>query len=172
MGSAEGAPGTAAAGDTGAARPAAAASPGREPAANGGPIVLYDGVCGLCNGFVQFVLPRDPRGRFRFAPLQGPTAAAILRRHEVPVPEGDPESIVLVEEPGTPAERLSFRSAAALGVIRGLKAPWSWLAVLRVFPRPLRDWVYDRIARARYRVFGKLDACPVPAPEHRPRFLD
>ena len=137
-----------------------------------GPIMLYDGVCGLCNRTVSFILPRDPHGRIRFAPLQGPTAAAILARHGVPIPAGDPESFVLVEEPGTPAERLSFRSTAALRVARWLAGPWSWLGALRVIPRPLRDWVYDRVARSRYRIFGKLDACPVPAPEHRTRFLE
>ena len=134
--------------------------------------MLYDGVCGLCNRFVQFVLPRDPGGRVRFAPLQGPTAAQVLLRHGVAVPEGDPESIVLVEDLGTPSERLCFRSDGALGVARWLRAPWSWLVVLRVVPRPLRDWVYERVARARYRIFGKLDACPLPSPEHRARFLD
>jgi len=137
-----------------------------------GPLVLYDGVCGLCNRFVQFVLPRDPRGRVRFATLQGPTAAQVLLRHRLAVPEGDPESIVLVEHLGTPAERLSFRSDGALGVARWLRAPWSWLVVLRVVPRPLRDWIYERVARARYRIFGKLDACPLPSPAHRARFLD
>ena len=108
----------------------------------------------------------------RFAPLQGPTAAAILQRHGVGVPDGDPESIVLVEDPGTPNERLSFRSDGALGVARWLRAPWSWLVVLRAIPRPLRDWTYARVARVRYRIFGKLDACPVPSPAHRGRFLD
>jgi predicted DCC family thiol-disulfide oxidoreductase YuxK len=134
--------------------------------------VLYDGVCGLCNRVVQFVLPRDPRGRVRFATLQGPTAAQVLLRHGVAVPQGDPESIVLVEDLGTPAERLSFRSDGALRLAGWLRAPWSWLVVLRVIPRPLRDWVYERVARTRYRIFGKLDACPLPSPEHRARFLD
>jgi len=162
-------------GDAGASRPlsgAASASPAPVAEAEAGPLVLYDGVCGLCHRFVQFVLPRDPRGRVRFAPLQGPTAADILRRHGVSVPEGDPESIVLVEHLGTSAERLSFRSDGALGVARWLRAPWSWFVVFRLVPRPVRDWLYDRVARARYRIFGKLDACPVPSPEHRGRFLD
>ena len=121
---------------------------------------------------MSFILPRDRDARLRFATLQGPIAASILARHGVPVPEGEPDSIVLVEHPDTPAERLAFRSTAALRIARALAAPWSWLAVLRAVPRPLRDWVYDRVAASRYRVFGKLDACPVPAPEHRRRFLD
>jgi predicted DCC family thiol-disulfide oxidoreductase YuxK len=135
-------------------------------------VVLYDGVCGLCNRFVNFVLPRDRRGRFHFAPLQGPFAAEVLRRHGLTPPAGDPESIVLVESCGTPSERLSNRSTAALRIVARLPGPWSWLGVLRLVPRPLRDWVYDRVANSRYRIFGKLDACPVPSRETRARFLE
>ena len=134
--------------------------------------MLYDGVCGLCNRFVSFVLPRDRAGHVRFAPLQGRFAAEVLGRHGVAAPEGDPETIVLVESPGAPDERLSFRSTAALRVAGWLDGPWSWLRLLRIVPRGLRDWAYDRVARNRYRIFGKLDACPVPTRESRGRFLD
>jgi predicted DCC family thiol-disulfide oxidoreductase YuxK len=135
-------------------------------------VVLYDGVCGLCSRLVAFLLPRDRARRLRFAPLQGPFAAAALRRHGVTPPEGDPDSIVLVEEAGTPAERLVFRSSAALRILGALPGVWPALRLLLAVPRPLRDWVYDRVAKRRYRLFGKLDACAVPSPETRSRFLD
>ena len=133
--------------------------------------MLYDGVCGLCNRVVSYVIPRDPAARIRFAPLQGRFAAEVLRRHGIPAPEGDPDSFVLVEAPGTPHERLSLRSTAALRTAAWLPRPWSWLRLLWVVPRPVRDWVYDRIAKSRYRLFGKLDACPVPTADSRARFL-
>src|SRR4051794_475805 len=71
----------------------------------GGPVVLYDGVCGLCNRIVSYIIPRDPGARIRFAPLQGRFAAEVLRRHGIPAPEGDPDSFVLVEAPGAEHER-------------------------------------------------------------------
>ena len=137
----------------------------------GGPVVLYDGVCGLCNRVVSLVIPRDPGARIRFAPLQGPFATEVLRRHGIPAPAGDPDSFVLVEAPGTPEERLWLRSTAALRAAAWLTRPWSWVRFLWVVPRPVRDWIYDRVAKSRYRIFGKLDACPLPTPESRARFL-
>jgi len=92
--------------------------------------------------------------------------------HEALLADSVGLALLVVLETLTPAERLSFRSDGALGVARWLRAPWSWLVVLRVVPRPLRDWIYERVARARYRIFGKLDACPLPSPAHRARFLD
>lgn len=153
------------------ATPGPGGAPGPAVVMTGGPIVLYDGVCGLCNRVVSYVIPRDPAARIRFAPLQGRFAAEVLLRHGIPVPEGDPDSFVLVEAPGTADERLSLRSTAALRTAAWLTRPWSWLRVFWVVPRPVRDWVYDRIAKSRYRIFGKLDACPLPTPESRARFL-
>jgi predicted DCC family thiol-disulfide oxidoreductase YuxK len=137
-------------------------------------IVLYDGVCGLCSRLVSFLLPRDRERRLRFAALQGRTASAILTRHGIaPLAAGaEPRSIVLVEFPDTPAERLFFRSTAALRIVRALPGAWPALALLLALPRALRDWGYDRVARSRYRIFGRLDACTLPSPENRARFLD
>ena len=132
---------------------------------DGGPIVLYDGVCGLCNRSVQFILRHDRAGRFRFAALQSDFARGLLRRHGLP--EDQLESVVLVRD-----GRAYRRSAAALGIARGLDAPWPLLGALgRVVPRFVADFVYDRVASSRYRVFGKLDACMLPPPEVRSRFL-
>ncbi|HEY4186160.1 MAG TPA: DCC1-like thiol-disulfide oxidoreductase family protein [Polyangia bacterium] len=137
-------------------------------------IVLYDGVCGLCSRLISFLLPRDRHRRLRFAALQGRTAAAILSRHGVTptAPGAAPQSVVLVELPDTPSERLYFRSDAALRIAHALPGAWPALALLLVLPRFLRDWGYDRVANSRYRIFGRLDACTLPSPENRARFLD
>ncbi|MFH1568337.1 MAG: DCC1-like thiol-disulfide oxidoreductase family protein [Gemmatimonadota bacterium] len=130
------------------------------------PLLLYDGVCALCNGAVRFVLRRDRQGAIRFAPLQGPTAAAVIARH--PHLEGV-DSMVWVGAAG----EVSVRSDAALAVGRYLGGPWRWLAAAAsLVPRPLRDGLYDLVARRRYRLFGRYDACPVPPPEQRARFLE
>ena len=135
-------------------------------------VVLYDGVCGLCSRLVSFLLPRDRRRRFRFAALQGQLAAAILARHGVVPPPGDPQSIVLVQFPDTPEERLYFRSTAALRILRALPGAWPALALLLALPRVVRDWGYNLVANNRYRIFGRLDACTLPSPENRARFLE
>ena len=135
-------------------------------------IVLYDGVCGLCSRIVSFLLPRDRGRRIHFAALQGQVAAEILRRHGEPPVEGDPQSIILVQQPGTPDERLFHRSGAALRIARVLPGPWPALGALLAVPRLLRDWAYDRVANNRYRIFGRTDACTLPSPENRARFLD
>jgi predicted DCC family thiol-disulfide oxidoreductase YuxK len=131
-------------------------------------LVLYDGVCGFCDRAVRFALTRDRRGLLRFAPLQGGTAASLRASHpEIPA---EAETFVYVE--GAPgAQRVYLRSEAALRVLARLDPPWRWLAWLRVLPRPLRDAAYRGFARLRYRLFGRLDACRLPAPAERERFL-
>lgn len=129
------------------------------------PIVLYDGVCNLCNGIVQFVLPRDAEGRFRFAPLQSEPGQALLRHFDMDTE--DLSSFVLVE--GT---EVYTRSSAALRVAAGLDFPWSAFGTLRYIPRPARDAVYDVVARYRYRVFGTKDRCDLPPGGSRDVFLD
>ena len=135
-------------------------------------IVLYDGICGLCSRLVSFLLPRDRERRIHFAALQGAVAAEILRRHGQPPVEGDPQSIILVLAPGSPGERLFHRSEAALRLAGVLPGAWPALRALLAVPRALRDWVYDRVANNRYRIFGRLEACTLPSPENRARFLD
>jgi predicted DCC family thiol-disulfide oxidoreductase YuxK len=127
-------------------------------------VVFFDGVCNLCNGFVQFVIRRDPAGRFVFAPLQ--SAAAEARLGTSVVPGSLPDSVLLFED-GT----LYQRSTAALRIVRGLRAPWPLLAVCLVVPRPIRDWAYDLVARHRYRWFGRRETCMVPTPALSKRFL-
>ena len=136
----------------------------------GGPIVLYDGVCALCNWVVRFTLARD-RGRvFRFAALQSDLGRGFLSRHGRNV-DALPSFFVVVD-PGGPAESLLERSDGAVFVLKRLSGVWPAVGrVLDVLPRRLRDAGYDAIARRRYATFGKYDACPLPAPEHRARFL-
>ena len=133
----------------------------------GHPILLYDGVCGFCDRTVQFVLARDRRGVMRFAPLQGEFAAGVLARH----PElRSVDSLILVEftEAG---EQVSVRSTAALRIAEYVGGGWQWARMLLLIPRRLRDAVYDLFARYRYRLFGRFDACPLPPPDVRARFL-
>ncbi len=129
------------------------------------PVILFDGVCNLCNGFVRFVIARDPAARFRFAALQSDSARRLLARLDGL--GGIPDSVVLVDR-----GRVYTRSSAALRIARGLPFPWSLARALIVVPRPLRDWVYDRVARHRYRWFGRKDVCMMPTPDSRARFLD
>lgn len=129
-------------------------------------VVLFDGVCNFCNGAVNFIIDRDRAGRFRFAPLQSEVAAALLKQHGREVPAGDPDTLILVED-----GKVYERSTAALRIARGLRMPWSLLYALIVVPRPLRDLFYRLFARNRYRLFGRSDACRMPTPELRARFL-
>ncbi|MGZ4564301.1 MAG: thiol-disulfide oxidoreductase DCC family protein [Mycobacterium sp.] len=133
------------------------------------PVLLYDGVCGVCNSAVRTILRFDPNGTLRFAALDSDFARAVFDRH--PAIAGV-DSVVFVDEPGQPAERVAVRSAAALRVVDYLGGPWKLLQVARIIPAPLRDWLYDRVADVRYRIFGKYDTCPLPPPEVRARFLD
>jgi predicted DCC family thiol-disulfide oxidoreductase YuxK len=135
---------------------------------NGG-VVLFDGVCALCNRTVQHLLERDRRGVLRFAPLQGPTAAALWQRH----PGRNPglKTMVYVRDFGTPDEVLFFRSRAVLEILSDLGGPWRWVRLARLIPGPIRDAVYNAIARRRYAWFGRYDACRLPSPGQEERFL-
>jgi predicted DCC family thiol-disulfide oxidoreductase YuxK len=128
-------------------------------------VVLFDGVCNLCNGAVNFIIDRDPSARFRFAALQSSQAAALLAPLGR-VPEVEPTSFILVED-----GHVYERSTAALRVARRLPGAWKLFYAFVVVPRPVRDVVYRFIARNRYRWFGKADACRMPTPELRARFL-
>ena len=133
-----------------------------------GPIVLYDGVCGICNRSVQMILRNDRRGRFRFAAIQSETGERLLREHGLPTAaDADGlQTVVLIED-----GKAYTRSRAALGIARRMDAPWPLLWPLVVVPGALLDVFYALVARNRYRWFGKYDACPIPAPEVRARFL-
>lgn len=128
-------------------------------------VILFDGVCNLCNSAVRFVIERDPAARFRFAPLQSAVAERLIASAGVRDPL--PDSIVLVED-----GRISTRSTAALRIARRLRFPWPAAYAIIVVPRPLRDWIYNLVARNRYAWFGRRDVCMVPTPAVRSRFLE
>ena len=139
------------------------------PASN--PIVFYDGVCGLCNRLVQFLLKHDREGRLRFASLQSDFAAKVLGRHGFD--PKDLDTVHVVENYDRPDERVLQRSDAILRAGRELGGFWSASSsIAKVVPRPLRDFVYRLVATNRYRMFGKFDSCMLPDPSQRSRFLD
>jgi predicted DCC family thiol-disulfide oxidoreductase YuxK len=145
------------------------------PASPSNPIILYDGVCGLCNRLVQFVLKHDSQDHFRFAALQSDFAIGILLRHGVAPSQTkeDLDTMYVVLEHTLPAERLASRSEAAVVVFRELGGVWAAPgAILKVLPASLRNWAYNLVARNRYRLFGKHDSCPIPKPKDRHKFLD
>jgi predicted DCC family thiol-disulfide oxidoreductase YuxK len=134
------------------------------PERRGEAVLLFDGVCNLCNAAVNFVIDRDPRGRLKFASLQSRTGQELLERFDLPT--GDFDTMVLVE-----GDRCFTRSTAGLRVARRLRQPWPLLYGFVIVPRPLRDAVYGLIARNRYRWFGRQESCRVPTPELKARFL-
>lgn len=130
--------------------------------------MLYDGVCGFCDRSVQWLLEADRDQLLRYAPLQGPTAAALRARHAA-LPT-DIDTVVLVEGEGAD-ERVYLRSDAVLRIASLLPGAPRWAQLFRWCPRPLRDALYTAFAAIRYRVWGKLDACRLPSPAERDRFL-
>lgn len=124
-------------------------------------IILYDGVCNLCDFAVRFIIPRDPEAKFCFASLQGDFAKKLLKSPPLL------HSVILVE-----GEKIYEHSTAMLRIASQLKFPWNLLGFLRIIPRPIRDAAYGLIARNRYRWFGKQETCLLPRPEWKTRFLD
>jgi predicted DCC family thiol-disulfide oxidoreductase YuxK len=139
------------------------------PRAN--PILLYDGVCGLCNRLVRFILRHDHGEAFRFSSLQNARAEEILKRHGASA--ADLDTFYVVSDPGQASERLFARSDAVAYVLRELGGMWRVGGGLwRLLPRALRDALYNLVARHRYRIFGRLDACPLPDPRNSSKFLE
>ena len=134
-------------------------------------VVFFDGVCGLCDRFVQFLLDRDRGGRIRFAPLQGDLARTVLPRHGLN--PNDLDSVVVISRWQHQSERALTRAAAVLYTLDLLGGGWRIFArVAGVVPGPLANWLYHLVARFRYKVFGRFEACPLPPPERRGRFLE
>lgn len=128
------------------------------------PIILFDGVCGLCNAFVTFLISHDPKAIFRFAPLQSSIGAKLLSENGIPADSLN--SVVVVLE-----GKAFLRSEAVLKGVRRLGGIWSLSSIFLIVPECIRDWVYDYVARNRYKWFGKYESCPLPTPEIRSRFL-
>mgnify|MGYP003579124829 CR=1 FL=1 len=135
------------------------------------PIVFYDGVCGLCNRLVQFLLRHDKHDRLRFAALQSEFASNVLGRHGID--PTDLDTLHLVVNFNEPNERVLNRSTAILRAARELGGVWSLLGALGVLvPRPIRNVFYGFVATNRYRMFGKYQTCMLPSPAQRAKFLD
>ncbi|MCF6138739.1 thiol-disulfide oxidoreductase DCC family protein [Pseudalkalibacillus berkeleyi] len=126
-------------------------------------ILLFDGECNLCNGAVQFIIDRDPKGHFKFAALQSKVGSELLQTYDLPKSFN---SIVLIQN-----AKVYQQSSAALRICRKLKGFWKLLTVLLIIPRPLRDALYNYVAKNRYKWFGKRNECMMPTPDIKKRFL-
>jgi predicted DCC family thiol-disulfide oxidoreductase YuxK len=127
-------------------------------------IVVFDGVCNFCNGAVNFIIKRDPHGKFAFTPMQSELGNQLMTR--CGVSETDVDTFLLIK-----GGRCFFFSSAALEIAKDLAGVWPLLGAFRLVPRPIRDAVYKVLARNRYTLFGKRDACMVPSEAVRSRFI-
>ena len=127
-------------------------------------LVLFDGVCNLCNASVQFVIRHDPQVKFRFAAIQSDLGREIFKGHGLDA--ADLQTFVLLVE-----GRMFVRSDAAIEVVSRFGGLWKLFAIFRLVPRAVRDSIYSWVAPNRYRWFGRKEACMVPTPEIQERFL-
>lgn len=130
-----------------------------------GPIILFDGVCNLCNSSVQFVIRHDPLGKFRFASLQSITGQQLLQQHHLPL--NNFSSFVLIED-----GKAYTQSTGALKATRHLKGLWKMLYGFIIVPAFIRNSIYNWIANNRYKWFGRQDSCMIPTPALKARFLE
>lgn len=128
------------------------------------PVILFDGVCNLCNASVLFVIKRDPKEKFRFASLQSDFGKDQMRKFRLR--DSELNSVLLIKQ-----SKLLQKSNAALEIARHLTGGWPLLYAFKIFPVFMRDWVYNWIARNRYSWFGRKDACMIPTPELKARFV-
>ncbi|CDX63176.1 Thiol-disulfide oxidoreductase DCC [Mesorhizobium plurifarium] len=128
------------------------------------PLIVFDGVCVFCSGFVQLILRLDREKRFRFATAQSPLGEALFRRHSLPTDDYD-SNLAIID--GAAFTKLD----SFVAVMAALGWPWRAAKALLILPRPLRDWLYDRVARNRYALFGRKDSCEIPSAELRERLI-
>lgn len=128
-------------------------------------LILFDGVCNLCNGFVTFVIPRDRKNQFQFGSLQSPKVIDLLRAYDHT--SGEMSTVILIQD-----GKLYTQSGAVLRIARKLGGIWMLAYPFVLLPPFLRDWLYDLVARNRYRLFGRKDTCMIPRPEWRDKFVD
>ncbi|MBA3649118.1 MAG: thiol-disulfide oxidoreductase DCC family protein [Chitinophagales bacterium] len=127
-------------------------------------IILFDGVCNLCNGFVRFIIKHDSKERFVFSALQSDKGKEILSRYNLPIK--NISTVVLVEN-----GKVFLQSSAVLRIARRLNGGWKLFYFFRIFPKFIRDFAYSMVSKYRYRIFGKKDECMVPTAELKTRFL-
>ena len=128
-------------------------------------IILFDGVCNLCNSSVQFVIKRDREAKFKYASLQSVSGQALLKKFNLPLEQFD--SFIYIN-----GDQVFQRSAGALNVLKDLGGFWKLLYGFIIVPSFIRDFVYNYIAKNRYKFFGKRESCMIPTPELKKRFLD
>ena len=129
-------------------------------------LILFDGVCNLCNSSVLYVIKRDKKDKFLFAPLQSDIGKTIINKFQIDT--DDTDSILLYNPKN---ESLSYKSSAALHVAKQLGFPINILSVFLIIPTFISNWVYDYIAKNRYKWYGKKDACMIPTPELKSKFI-
>jgi predicted DCC family thiol-disulfide oxidoreductase YuxK len=136
-------------------------------------LVVYDGYCGLCNASIRWLIRHDRNDRLRFSPSHAPELAVLLAAHPQQLePSGAPGSVLVVRQPFSADPQVIVRSRAVLATLRVLPAPWPTMAVLlSLVPAILADPPYRLIARWRYRIWGRLDVCPIPSPAERAHFI-
>lgn len=127
-------------------------------------IIIFDGICNFCNSSVNFIIVRDPEGKFSFAPMQGEAAQLLMKQHGIDDP--DLNTFLLIKN-----GKLYQRTDAALEIAKDLIGYWKYCRVFLIVPTPLRDVFYRLLAKNRYRLFGRREICMVPTPEVRQRFL-
>lgn len=135
------------------------------PPGNQNPVIIFDGVCNLCNGAVAFIIKRDHSEKFSFAPIQSSAAKTLISK--LNIPEDTFDSILLIEN-----TEYYIKSTAALRICKKLSSIWPLVSVLIIIPRPIRDYFYDIVARNRYRWYGKREQCMIPNKKIESRFLD
>ncbi|PKG25640.1 thiol-disulfide oxidoreductase DCC family protein [Niallia nealsonii] len=126
-------------------------------------IILFDGVCNLCNQSVQFIIKRDPKGYFTFTSIQGETGQKLLQKYQI---SNNLDSLLLIED-----NNYYTKSAAALQICKHLNGFWKYLIIFKIVPPFIRNSVYDIVAKNRYKWFGKRDSCMLPTPENKNRFI-
>ena len=128
-------------------------------------IVIFDGVCNFCNGAVNFIIKRDPTGRFAFTPMQSPVGQGLIKKYSATMVGVD--TFFLVKD-----GQCFERTDAAFEITKDLTGLWHWFRILKVFPKPIRDHFYRLFARNRYSLFGRRETCMVPTASVRERFLE
>ena len=131
---------------------------------DGKPIIIFDGHCAFCSGWARFVLENDREGRFRLMAAQSPTGTALYKHYGLD-PENYETNILIENGIGW------FKSEGSIRMAEGLGYPWSLALVFRLLPLPVRDWLYDFIARNRFRIRGRLEQCFIPSDEEKSRFI-
>lgn len=126
--------------------------------------ILFDGLCNLCNGSVNFILKRDKKGKFKFASLQSEIGTELTNKYNIDTNIVD--SIVLIKN-----NKVFTKSNAVLEILKDLPIGWRVFRIGIILPKVIRDWLYDLIAKHRYRIFGKKDECPIPSKDVQDRFL-